>query len=110
MNCTEGYYWKKQRILILCWIIGEYGYEKFSEEEKGSRSYQLESLKDLSIGEHCIELFYYLSDKICNGSIKVILEDNYQNRTILIASIYQGNKWNQIKQNFQIFYSNSKVN
>ncbi len=69
----------------------------------------MESLIDLSIGEHCIELFYYLSDKICNGSIKVILEDNYQNRTILIASIYQGNKWNQIKQNFQIFYSNSKV-
>ncbi len=69
----------------------------------------MELFEDLLIGEHCIELFYYLSDQICNGSIQVILEDNYQNRTILIGSNYQGNKWNKIKQDFQIFYLNSKV-
>ncbi len=90
---------------------GEYGYQIFEAEESGSRSYQLESLLNLSIGDHCIQLFYYLSDGNSNGTIQVLIEDRQtnQNHTILLTSLYQANKWHQIRQNFRIFHYISKV-
>ncbi|CAF3933484.1 unnamed protein product [Rotaria sordida] len=90
---------------------GEYGYEKFEENQIGSRSYELESLPILSIGHHCIRLFYYFSDGNSNGTIRIILEDSQtrQNQTILTVSSYVANKWHEIRQNFQIFNSISNM-
>ncbi|CAF4203703.1 unnamed protein product, partial [Rotaria sordida] len=90
---------------------GEYGYEKFEENQIGSRSYELESLPILSIGHHCIRLFYYFSDGNSNGTIRIILEDSqtHQNRTIFTVSSYVANKWHEIRQNFQIFNSISNM-
>ncbi|CAF4255784.1 unnamed protein product, partial [Rotaria sordida] len=90
---------------------GEYGYEKFEENQIGSRSYELESLPILSIGHHCIRLFYYFSDGNSNGTIRIVLEDSqtHQNQTILTVSSYVANKWHEIRQNFQIFNSISNM-
>jgi hypothetical protein len=112
MNCTEGIYWKTIFFsLDTLFNTGEYGYEIFEGEKSGSRSYQLESLPNLSIGDHCIELFYYLSDENSNGSIQVLIEDSQTNKndTILLTSLYQANKWHQIRQNFRTFHSIFKV-
>ena len=91
--------------------LGEYGYKKFREGETGSRSYQLENSRSLTIGDHCIRFFYYFSDGYSNASIKVVLEDSqtFQNVTILTASLYFGNKWHQIRENFRTFRPISKV-
>ncbi|CAF3819570.1 unnamed protein product, partial [Rotaria sp. Silwood1] len=90
---------------------GEYGYEKFEENQIGSRSYELESLPILSIGHHCIRLFYYFSDGNSNATIRIILEDSqtHQNRTIITVSSHVANKWHEIRQNFQIFNSISNM-
>ena len=90
---------------------GDYGYERFAENETGSRSYELELTRPLESGEHCLRFYYYLSDRNSNASVEVILEDErtMTNASIIRVSSMPLNRWQMVQETFDIVDANPKV-
>ena len=92
-------------------VLGEYGYAKFEEGETEARSYELEARRELFAGLHCLRFHYYLSDGASDATISVFLENVESNSSVTIAtaSSFSGNKWSEIRRNFQVSSTQSKV-
>ena len=90
---------------------GEYGSERFDSGETGSRSYQLDLTRPLESGEHCLHFYYYLSDENSDASVEVVQEDprTMTNSTIVRVSSMPLNRWQEVRQTFDIVDENPKV-
>ena len=113
INCSEGESNEKGRRWndILSFDLGEYGYHRFEPEEVGSVSYQLNLPRSLEVGEHCLRFYYYFSDAVSNGTIRVVIENALLNLTKTIATNLSnsGDQWSTTRLPLTIEYSISNV-